>query len=181
MAPRIFFKHFDNEPADAAKFYELIGRIIVVWGRIEASMDNALLEIMHHRAAIGERQPVTNNFTHKMKCWKAVFESEPMVADCREDALGLVPVATSLHEARNRLIHGSLDHLQPDRTSVAFKFDHKKSKTYYNTYRVGLADLEEHLQAALVLSERVGAEALGVMLRSIAPDPGDVRRSRQNS
>ena len=178
MTPKIFFEHFGNEPADAAKFYELIGRVIVVWGRIEATMDHALLEVMHHKSCVGGRRPISNAFTAKMDCWEEVFRSEPMVADCRENALSLVADARELHEARNRLIHASLNHLQPDGTSLAFKFDHKKGRTFYTRYKMGIIDLQEHLHAAISLSARVGAEATGITLRVLAPNLSDVGRCR---
>ena len=170
MAPKIYFKHFLFDSPKTHEFYEAIGRNVVVWGRFEATMDDAILRIMHHRAALSAPQVVPTSFKKKIDLWKRLFKTEPMVQGCREDALKMASDALTLFKRRNELIHASIDSFTDDAPAKALRFEHKQDgETYLHAFEVGTESLSKLLDDTRALYSALSRSAMHTLLGSLAP------------
>jgi hypothetical protein len=112
--PRVYFQHFAFEPESAGQFYETIGRVVILWGRLEAIIDTTILTILDHPEATMKRpDEMPLAFKKKMRLWNKVFKQEAIVQQFKDRALKFSKSAKPIARKRNDLIHAAIGEFSP--------------------------------------------------------------------
>lgn len=169
--PTIYFQHFTYEPANAAAFYETLGRVVVLWGRLEAVIDTTLLHILAHPEAMFQppkEMPLA--FKLKMQLWNRVFNQEPLVARFQKRALQFAKMAKPISDKRNYLIHAAIGEFNPERPDhvIAEVLKPKGPDTMLHTFKLMQSELDELANEIVRLHGMINPIATVSYIRSAA-------------
>jgi hypothetical protein len=92
----------DDEEED----YALFGKIILLWGYVEASLTNILLRLTHPLNKLPDHEGVPVSFSAKIKLAKRGFRSIPKLASIEGEACRTLTELHPLHEKRTIIAHG---------------------------------------------------------------------------
>lgn len=95
---------FPDEPADAARFYALLGRILALWGRIEVDLAMLIAQTVH-LDGVPELVEVPVSLKKRLAFLRRAFQSAPDLGPFRPQADHLFPTLGETGRRRNLLVH----------------------------------------------------------------------------
>jgi hypothetical protein len=98
---------FENLPAYADDFFNAIGRAVLMWGKLEQSLDNLLLTAINVDALHGERRPMQVALGKKLNLLKEVYKTCPPLLALRARANALATRTKNLGDDRHLVMHST--------------------------------------------------------------------------
>jgi hypothetical protein len=99
---------FVADPPYAPAFYEALGRVIVIWGRLEQNLTLFLQEALNIARLQGIDEQMQVSLTGKTNLIKKIFGRCSVLADRRDDVATLMNDIVTASDDRNLLIHSSV-------------------------------------------------------------------------
>jgi hypothetical protein len=78
---------FQNDPSYAAEFYDAVGRVVLLWGKLEQSLDFLIVTALNIHAQTSPRRPFVIPLGRKLDLLKTLY------SDCKE----LTPLERDVH------------------------------------------------------------------------------------
>lgn len=137
---------FMNDPPDAEIYYNLLGKILVLWSRLENSLGHALLSICNSPYAENFRpkeMPIA--FKKKVTLWRLLFSKIDELASMKRAAIELIEDATDTAHDRHVLVHGHFDRFTKA-TPLTARFvhiKHKRNNAHLYNYEISIEQLQD--------------------------------------
>ena len=172
--PTIYLRQFPNDTDETRAFYELIGRIIVLWGRLESTMVDIMWQSINHpMARFPKPKEMPVSLKRRLNLWKDIFRNEPLVGKHRDHAIQLAADVKRLSNQRHALIHASIGTFEgPETGAVATLLSHKGPDTFSERIRILTADLQGFIEKVISLYERLSPIAIEMLLMSVSKKSG---------
>ena len=98
---------FDNLPPYADDFFNAIGRAVLMWGKLEQSIDNLLLTAINIDGPHGERRPMQVALGRKLNLLKEIYKTCPPLMPLRDRANALTERIKNHGEDRHLVMHST--------------------------------------------------------------------------
>jgi hypothetical protein len=91
---------------DDEDYYALFGKIVLLWGHVEAALVNILLRITHPLNKLPKHDGVPTPFNQKIKLAKRGYRDIEKLASLKNEAYVLLSSLEPIHIHRNIIVHG---------------------------------------------------------------------------
>jgi hypothetical protein len=134
-------------------------------------MDYSMMQITGHpKAVISKPGRMPNAFSEKIKLWRKLFETEPLVAHHRNLGLRFCNEAKALADRRHEIIHGVIHHF--DRSiqgASALRLKHLPGKTTARMFELRTVELNNLLEDVAGLYHQLSVIAMTALFLSLSP------------
>lgn len=113
---------FEEDPADAEVYYATLGRVFVMWGRFEQSLEQLIAHLGNLLDAPKLPPAPPRPLTGKLNAISKLFRNTPSLGPLIPEALEIVKRAEDAAEARNRLIHANWQGFDHDASELTMTF-----------------------------------------------------------
>jgi hypothetical protein len=170
---------FAEDPRMAAVYYAAVGRLLMLWGRLERHVDTLLLlaASLPEAASLRERMPDAVPVSMKLKAatWRRAFAGIERLAPWRDEAETLISDILTAHGDRVAVVHSSWQGFVSEDPLTVEMTHHKhgRDRIHRSTYRVTLPDLIQMQSNAHTLNKRLLPVARALVdLRLASQAPG---------
>jgi hypothetical protein len=164
---------FRNDPANAAAYYATIGRIAVVWGRFEQSLEQAIWAMSNAPGSPKPRQAPPVSFKRKLERIKLLCRDVPSLRHLHEHAREFSSTAIVLGRKRHDLTHANWQGFTKDAPEPTVAFSNIRWDSEHGTYdkrSIPLSELDallaEIIKTNEVFFEKLLNEAFAVVARA---------------
>jgi hypothetical protein len=123
---------FEDDPPFAADFYTAIGRLVVVWGKLERSVDIIAYSARSIESLDPFKDDARTGIKRKLEALRKTFKSHPPVGRSQKWIARLLGDIKSAAKKRNIIIHGLFERFQDDNKKPRITF---RSTIFYPTGR----------------------------------------------
>jgi hypothetical protein len=141
---------FQNDPEYAPKFYDALGRLIVLWGLFEHHLETNLRILISVAKRYGINEEMQFSFDRKAKSFVGLYRDIPPLSHQLNDARELMKNAAEVAQRRNRFIHSIVndwgDEADPHIFFRCYYWEKKQLRGM--DIRATLTDIEDVYKAA---------------------------------
>jgi hypothetical protein len=98
---------FENLPPYADDFFNAIGRAVLMWGKLEQSLDNLLLTAINVDAHHGERREMQTALGRKLKLLRSIYATCPPLLPLHKRAVTLTERIKTHGDDRHLVMHST--------------------------------------------------------------------------
>lgn len=98
---------FVDDPPYADDFYNSVGRAVLMWGKLEQSLDNLLITVINIAAKHDQQFEMLTNLGRKLVLLKTIYKKCKPLHPLKKTASSLSREIQSLGDDRNMIIHSN--------------------------------------------------------------------------